>query len=131
MFSDLFPLVIPALALLIPVAVVGFHYASKTRVERERHETIREIVRAGQPIPPELLEPVDSGWSSARRESVDPNRMLIPGVVNVFAGLGLAGMFAVMRPGAWLWAIGLLPFSVGLGFVVFWLMVRKSQSPQP
>ena len=121
------------LALLIPIVAIVLHYRGKAHSERLRHETIRELIRAGQPIPPELLEDAqDSDWHRARREQAhNPNRILIPVVINVAAGLGLMAMFAAMSWGSWLWAIGLLPLFFGLGLAVYWAIERKQQQPSP
>jgi len=131
-FHSLGPLLIPILALLIPIVAIVSHYLSKSNSERERHETIRVLARAGQPIPPELLADVqDSGWDRGRREPPSPNRILVPAVINVGVGLGLMGMFAAMQPGSWLWSIGLLPFFLGLGLAVYWAVERKQPPQQP
>lgn len=130
-FQTLGPLMIPILALLIPIVAIVSHYVSKTSTERQRHETIRELARAGQPIPPELLDVQDSDWHRAQREQRNPNRILIPAIINVAAGLGLMGMFATMSPGSWLWSIGLLPLFLGLGLVVYWSVERKQPQQQP
>lgn len=131
-FQSLGPLVIPILALLIPIVAIVSHYISKTSIERERHETLRELARAGQPIPPELLDVQDSDWHRARREQNSPNRILIPALINIAVGLGLMGMFAAMSPGSWLWSIGLLPLFLGLGLAVYWAVERKQpQQQQP
>lgn len=123
-----FPLLIPILALMIPIVAIVAHYVSKSSRDRERHETIRMLVKAGQPIPPELLgEPVEDDERRERRNQGNPNRSLIPGVVNLSAGLGLMGMFWLMKPDSWLWGIGLVPFCLGLGFVLLWTIERKQQ----
>ena len=49
------PLLIPVLALSIPIVAIIAHYLGKAYSEWQRHQTIREFVRAGQPVPPELL----------------------------------------------------------------------------
>ncbi len=123
-------LIIPILALLIPIVAIVAHYLGKAYSERQRHQTVREFARAGQPVPPELLalcDTQDGDWQRSQHGKANPNRILLPGVVNVGLGLGLMGMFAVMRPGAWLWAIGLVPLGLGLGLVVLWAIVRKQQ----
>ncbi|NCT82198.1 MAG: hypothetical protein GXC94_03580 [Comamonadaceae bacterium] len=125
------PLLIPILALLIPIIAILAHYLGKAHSERQRHETIRELARAGQPIPPELLADLqDSDWQRARNTQANPNRILAAALVNVGVGLGLMGMFATMMPGAWLWSIGLLPLCVGVGLALYWLVERK-QPLQP
>lgn len=130
--SDVSPLLIPILALTIPIVAIVAHQLGKAHSERQRHETIRELARAGQPIPPELLADVqDSDWSRGRREPASPNRILLPAIINIAVGLGLMGMFAAMMPGAWLWTIGLLPVCIGLGLALYWAAERKQQPRQP
>lgn len=135
MFENLqswLPLMIPLLALMIPIIAILSHYTGKAHSERQRHETIRELARAGQPIPPELLaETQDSDWHRARRDPNNPNRMLIPALINIAVGLGLMGMFALMAPGAWLWSIGLLPLFIGFALTAYWAFERKQAPPQP
>jgi len=124
------PLMIPILALLIPIVAIVTHYLGKAHSERLRHETIRELAKAGQLIPPELLaEPQDSDWHRAKRDRNNPNRILIPAIINVATGLGLMLMFSQMMPGTWLWSIGFLPLLLGLGFLLYWQVERKQ--PQP
>lgn len=118
-------LIIPILGLLIPVVAILAHYVGKAYGERLRHQTIREFARAGHPVPPELL--ADTQDERTQRVTNNPNRILVPGAINVGVGLGLMGMFALMRPGSWLWGIGLVPLCLGLGLVVLWAVVRKQQ----
>jgi hypothetical protein len=126
------PLMVPILALLIPIVAIVAHYLTKASGDRQRHETIRELARAGLPIPPELLTDVqDSDWHRARRDQANPNRILIPALINVSIGLGLMGMFAAMSPGSWLWTIGLLPLFFGLGLTLYWTVERKQQLHKP
>ncbi|HEY8881366.1 MAG TPA: DUF6249 domain-containing protein [Roseateles sp.] len=126
------PLFIPILALFIPIVAILSHYIGKAHSERQRHETIRELARAGQPIPPELLNDVqDSDFQRARRNQSNPNRILVPAIINIAIGLGLMGMFSMMMPGAWLWSIGLLPLFLGLGLALYWAVERKQPQQQP
>jgi hypothetical protein len=126
------PLFIPILALFIPIVAILAHYIGKAHSERQRHETIRELARAGQPIPPELLaDAQDSDFHRAKRNQANPSRILVPAVINIGIGLGLMGMFSMMMPGYWLWSIGLLPLFMGLGLALYWAIERKQQPPQP
>lgn len=124
-------LLIPLLALLIPIVAIVAHYVGMVNRERERHLTIRELARAGQPIPPELLADLkENDWShsgrdESKRAESKPNRFLIAAIINIAVGIGLMGMFATMMPGAWLWSIGLIPACLGLGLVVIWHIERK------
>lgn len=124
-------LIIPVLGLLIPIVAIVAHYLGKAYGERQRHLTIREFARAGQPVPPELLtDPQDGGGPRTPRSQAGPNRILVPGAINAGLGLGLMGLFAVMSPGSWLWGIGLVPLGLGLGLLALWAAVRKQQ-PEP
>lgn len=130
-FSD-WAILIPILSLLIPIVAIVSHFMGKAQSERLRHETIRELVRAGQPIPPELLLDVqDSDWQRARRVEASPNRILIPAIATGSLGLGLMGMFAAMSPDTWLWSIGLAPFLFGLGLTLYWNVERQRPRQQP
>ncbi|HEY4079767.1 MAG TPA: DUF6249 domain-containing protein [Burkholderiaceae bacterium] len=123
-------LLIPILALAIPIVAVVTNALSKVARDRERHETIRELARAGQPIPPELLaDPTENDWpNSSRREPssfTGPQRVLIPAVINLAVGVGLCGMFYFMMPGSWLWSIGLIPGCLGLGLLMIYFIQQK------
>jgi hypothetical protein len=122
-------LVIPVLGLLIPIVAIVAHYLGKAYGDRQRHQTIREFARAGQPVPPELLaEPQDGTWARQPPGKASLNRMLLPGAVNVGLGLGLMGMFVVISPGSWLWSMGLVPLCLGLCLLVIWAFERKQQT---
>lgn len=129
-----FPLLVPIVALMIPIVAIVAHYMSKSGRERERHETMRQLIKAGQPVPPGWLVDEDEDEVTRRaasRELANPNRSLLPGMVNFSVGVGLMGMFGLMRPGSWLWGIGLIPFCLGLGFIALWFIERAQQKKQP
>jgi hypothetical protein len=129
-----FPLLVPIVALMIPIVAIVAHYMSKSGRERERHETMRQLIKAGQPVPPGWLVDEDEDEVTRRaasRELANPNRSLLPGMVNFSIGVGLMGMFGLMRPGSWLWGIGLIPFCLGLGFIALWFIERAQQKKQP
>ncbi|MFG6465999.1 DUF6249 domain-containing protein [Roseateles sp. BYS87W] len=131
-FHNLGPLLIPILALCIPIVAIVAHYTGRANSERLRHETIRELARAGQPIPPELLTDLqDTDLQRAKRDQANPNRILVPALINMAVGAGLMVMFSLMMPGAWLWSIGLLPLLIGAALGVYWHFERKQQPPQP
>ena len=124
-----FALLIPILALMIPIVAIVAHYMTKSRREQNLHETVRELAKAGQPIPPQLLGGKDFQDSDLEdRQPRNRNRNLQAGVVNLSVGLGLMGMFAAMRPGSWMWAIGLIPFCLGIGLLLLWSFERKQVS---
>lgn len=123
---DNFALLIPILALMIPIVAIVAHYMTKSKREQALHDTLRELAKAGQPIPPQLFSGKD--FQDSDIEEARPrnrNRSLQAAVVNFSVGLGLMGMFAAMRPGSWLWAIGLIPFCLGVGLFLLWNFERK------
>lgn len=63
-FTDVSPVLIPIIALLIPI--VGIIAAAVLKITRLQllHETVRQISANGQPIPPELLEKIIEKKSS-------------------------------------------------------------------
>jgi hypothetical protein len=124
--TDLGPLIIPVLALCIPIVAIVMKVLSKMRRAELMHETVRQMVAQGREIPPQLLDgslladrPAGgtSNWQSKSGQ-------LIFGATNVATGLGVMVMFYAMSPGDWLWAIGCIPLFVGIALLV----VRKMES---
>lgn len=53
--NDMSPILIPVIALLIPIAgIISWTVIKVTRLNL-LHETIRQLAASGQPIPPELM----------------------------------------------------------------------------
>lgn len=92
------------------VAVILYFGFSKTRMQ---HRTVRMLVEKGQPVPPELLRPPEP----AQRQRSDMRR----GVVLMMVGLGLTiflGAVNEWENGSW--AIGIIPFLIGAGYLLVW-----------
>jgi hypothetical protein len=104
------------------VAVILYFGFSKNRM---MHRTIRMMVEKGQPVPAALLAPPPP----AQRQRSDMRR----GVVLVMVGVGLMLFFAAVND--WeggVWAIGIIPFLIGLGYLLVWkLEGKKDVSPPP
>jgi len=91
---------------------------------RMRQRTIRMMVEKGQPVPAELLAPE---VRHVRRRS-DVRR----GVVWTMVGLGLMIWLAAVNDwegGAW--SFGLIPFLIGLGYLIVWKLEGKKDIPPP
>src|SRR5947199_3345348 len=91
---------------------------------RMRQRTIRMMVEKGQRVPAELLAPE---VRHVRRRS-DVRR----GVVWTMVGLGLMIWLAAVNDwegGAW--SFGLIPFLIGLGYLIVWKLERKNDVPPP
>jgi hypothetical protein len=91
---------------------------------RMRQRTIRMMVEKGQPVPAELLAPE---VRRVRRRS-DVRR----GVVWTMVGLGMMIFFGAVNDwegGAW--SFGLIPFLIGLGYLIVWKLENKKDIPPP
>ena len=107
-----------------PVAIVVMIGIFSMIATRMRQRTIRMMVEKGQPVPAELLAPATRG---IRRRS-DARR----GVVWTMIGLGLMIWLAAVNDwegGAW--SFGLIPFLIGLGYLIVWKLENKKDIPPP
>ena len=107
-----------------PVLIVIMIGLFTLLVSRMRQRTIRMMVEKGQPIPAELLAPA---VRSVRRRS-DVRR----GVIWTMVGLGVMIFFGAVNDwegGAW--ALGLIPFLIGLGYLLVWKLEGKNNVPPP
>jgi hypothetical protein len=105
---------------LIVILIGGFALL----VSRSRQRTIRMLVEKGQPVPAELLAPATRGV----RQRSDARR----GVVWTMVGLGLMIWLAAVNDwegGAW--SFGLIPFLIGLGYLIIWKLENKKDIPPP
>ncbi len=91
---------------------------------RMRQRTIRMMVEKGQPVPAELLAPE---VRRVRRRS-DVRR----GVIWTMVGLGLmVWLAAVNNWEGGVWSFGLIPFLIGLGYLIVWKLEGKKDVPPP
>jgi hypothetical protein len=107
-----------------PVAIVVMVGIFSMIVTRMRQRTIRMMLEKGQAVPAELLVPATRG---IRRRS-DVRR----GVVWTMVGLGLMVWLAAVNDwegGAW--SFGLIPFLIGLGYLIVWKLENKKDIPPP
>ena len=101
------------------VAVIGIFALIGNRM---RQRTIRMMVEKGQPVPAELLAPE---VRRVRRRS-DVRR----GVIWTMVGLGLMIWLAAVND--WeggVWSFGLIPFLIGLGYLIVWKLEGKKDIP--
>jgi hypothetical protein len=125
--SQLFPLLVPIVGMLIPIIAIVMGIAAKMQREKLRHDTLRAFAERGQPVPPELLNPSvtpEFRYRHGRRTGLQV------GAVNAGAGLGLMLMFYLMQPGGWLWSIGAIPLFVGVALLIATAVERKQAPPQ-
>ena len=106
------------------VAVIMYFGFSRNRM---MHKTVRMMVEKGQPVPAALLSP-----PPAQRQRSDMRR----GVVLVMIGLGIMLFLGAVNDwegGAW--AMGLIPFLIGAGYLLVWKLEggqkAKADNPPP
>ena len=95
-----------------PVLIVGAIMFFSYLRSRSLHRTVREMVEKGQPVPPTLFAP-----PPAVRARSDFRR----GVVLMMVGIALMIFFGAVNEwegGAW--AIGIIPFLIGAGYLLVW-----------
>lgn len=124
--SDVPWVVIPIVLIVFatPVMIVAtILYFSFSR-SRAMHRTVRMLVEKGQPVPEALLNP-----PPIIRQRSDLRR----GVVLLMVGAGLMVFFGAVNDwegGAW--SIGMIPFLIGLGYLLVWrLDVRRDDGASP
>jgi Domain of unknown function (DUF6249) len=107
-----------------PVLIVVMIGIFALLVSRSRQRTIRMLVEKGQPVPAELLAPA----TRSVRQRSDMRR----GVVWTMVGLGLMVWLGAVNDwegGAW--SLGLIPFLIGLGYLIVWKLENKKDIPPP
>jgi len=128
--GDIPTMVIPLVAIVFltifgaPVLIVMLIGIIALIGSRMRQRTIRMMVEKGQPVPAELLAPE---VRRVRRRS-DARR----GVIWTMVGLGLMIWLAAVNDwegGAW--SFGLIPFLIGLGYLIVWKLEHKKDIPPP
>jgi Domain of unknown function (DUF6249) len=107
-----------------PVLIVIMIGMFALLISRMRQRTIRMMVEKGQPVPAELLAPATRGVR--RRSDVRC------GVIWTMIGLGAMIFFGAVNDwegGAW--SLGLIPFLIGLGYLIVWKLETKNDNPPP
>lgn len=127
--EDIPAIVVPIVAITLltvfgaPVLIVGLiMYFSFSR-SRALHRTVRMMVEKGQPVPEALLNP-----PPAQRQRSDLRR----GVVLSMIGIGIMaflGAASDWEGGAW--TLGLIPFLIGVGYLLVWKLDTKKDNPPP
>ncbi|MFN2542144.1 MAG: DUF6249 domain-containing protein [Chthoniobacterales bacterium] len=124
--SEVFPIVGITMITVFgaPVAIVAVIMLINYFKARSLHRTVQKMVEKGQPVPAALLAP----GALAR-----PRSDLRRGIILLMLGLGL--MLFCAAASDWeggSWAVGIIPFVIGLGYLLVWkLEARKDVSSPP
>ena len=104
---------------LVVAAIMFFSYLKS----RSLHRTVRAMVEKGEPVPAALFAPPPTV-----RARSDMRR----GVVLMMVGFGLMIFFGAVNDwdnGAW--AIGIIPFLIGLGYLLVWKLEAPKDKVPP
>lgn len=107
----------------LPVAIVGLIMYFSFSKSRAMHKTVRMMVEKGQPVPEALLNP-----PPVVRQRSDLRR----GVTLLMVGAGLIVFFGAVNDwegGAW--SLGIIPFLIGLGYLLVWRLDVHKEEPSP
>ena len=125
--DDLPAMVIPIVGIVFltifgaPVLIVALILYFSFSRQRALHRTVRMMVEKGQPVPEALLNP-----PPAQRQRSDVRR----GVVLTMIGIGVTvflGAASEWEGGAW--TLGLIPFLIGVGYLLVWKLDTKKDNP--
>lgn len=122
--TEVAPLLIPIIALMIPLLTIWSKSQARIARNRELHETIRGMVDKGLAVPPELLAQTAATEPPPAR-SWTPETNLRGGLINLGVGAGLTVFFLVIKPEQGLWAIGAIPFFLGAALLVAWYVETR------
>ena len=104
---------------LVVAAIMFFSYLKS----RSLHRTVRSMVEKGQEVPAALFAP-----PPIVRQRSDLRR----GIVLVMVGIGLMICFGAWSDrGSGAWALGVIPFVIGLGYLLVWKLEGRRDKVPP
>ena len=138
---------VPLVALTIPiVAIVGGITAGIIRslgrqrlielAQRERIAAIERGVDPGKlaPLPVAALDDETDMWnlSPHERDRRRAQGLMIGGIVTLAVGGGIIGFFSVIQENDRIWAVGIIPATVGLALLISsWLVRPRGNGGSP
>ncbi len=132
--SENFGLLVPIFGMLIPIVAIISGVVQSWQSEAQRHETIRELARNGQPIPPELLQRGrikvqvngDNGSAANNDSTARVSASLRKALILIAVGMGVCAALYIVAPVEWLWGFGLIPLFLGIAYLVIWKIEASS-----
>ena len=107
----------------VPVMIVGLIMYFSFSKSRALHKTVRMMVEKGQPVPEALLNP-----PPVVRQRSDLRR----GIILSTVGAGLIVLLGALND--WeggIWSVGMIPFLIGLGYLLVWRLDVHKEDPSP
>ena len=112
------PLIV-AIVFGCPVLIVGVLLYYRHRKNVLLHRTLAAMIEKGTPIPPGLL---------AGDKEKAPRSDLRRGVILACVGLGITIFFLAQKDDTW--GIGMIPFLIGVGYLIVWKINEKKPNGQ-
>jgi len=117
--ADLIPLAGIVATFGTPVLIVFFICYFKYKRRSENLAMVRDYLNKGLPVPPQLLDPSQGGYSPVTKDSPNrPRSDLRQGFRLTFIGLGITLAFYVNNPHSTTWGWGLIPLVMGIGYLI-------------
>lgn len=111
-FKQLAGLLVPLLAISLPVLILAVVLWGRRADQRQRHETIAKFLDKGLPVPEQLMQ--YQAFRVPMRHS--PLRLAL-GLIGL--GLGLGTFLGVVGEPGW-WSVGAVPLAVGVAQAIAW-----------
>ena len=110
-------LIIPIVAIMMPVFIIWIIYHHNNRTQEQFHKTLQKLIENEQELSPELLASIP-GYKDEDKESNKRNDVR-SGAITVGTGIGIAlfGHFGVREEE--LFGIGLLVLFIGVGILIY------------
>ena len=116
-------LLIPLVAIGMPVGIVWIVHHYDNRAKEQFHATLQKLIESGQELSPELLESVP-GYKAGKGKDKDDIRS---GLITSGVGIGIAlfGHFGVGEQP--IFGIGLLVLSIGVGILAYGIYSKNKK----
>ena len=116
-------LLIPLVAIGMPVGIVWIVHHYDNRAKEQFHATLQKLIESGQELSPELLESVP-GYKAGKRKDKDDIRS---GFILIGVGIGLA-LFGDLGLGLEVvFGAGLLVLSIGVGMLAYGIYSKNKK----
>lgn len=137
--SDLIGSLVPIAFFVMIAAIVIAPQVLRSRERARLHDTLRTAYEKGQPVPPELIEALQTERFTPAHAPVDrAQRDLRIGIVWLFVGIGFMAIgvicyIALYNVGgsteslAWFGGLGAIPACIGLAFLLLSFFGRKKR----
>ncbi len=137
MFSDFMGLIMGTVFWTFVAAIILIPIYLRYRERGRMHETLRIAYEKGQPVPPELIEALQS--NVAAKMASTPERDFRTGIVLVAVGLGFVGLgyglwyglmsvneIAAYVSGGSTAGFGAIPGLIGVAYLILWATKRNA-----